>query len=85
MHKLYVVLSVALYLLVSNSVCAQDSWRISANNIQAPNYYGVTSANGMLGIVSSAEPMKVKQVVLSGLYDMTAGGELVIFYRDLIC
>ncbi|MFW9597457.1 MAG: glycoside hydrolase family 65 protein [Paludibacter sp.] len=79
MHKLYVVLSVALYLLVSNSVCAQDSWRISANNIQAPNYYGVTSANGMLGIVSSAEPMKVKQVVLSGLYDMYGRGRVSNF------
>ena len=49
---------------------AQDAaWTIEAKTIDPNNYYGVTVANGMVGIVSSPEPMKVKDVVLNGVYD----------------
>ena len=48
---------------------AQDPWKIAATNINPSNYYGITVANGMLGIVSSPEPFKVKDVVLAGAYD----------------
>lgn len=44
-------------------------WHIHANNIDPTNYYGITVANGMVGLVSSPEPMKVKDVVLNGVYD----------------
>ena len=47
----------------------QDAWHIVANNIDPANYYGITVANGMIGLVSSPEPMKVKDVVLNGAYD----------------
>lgn len=52
-------------------LCAQpeDTWRISANLQPGQSYYGVTVANGMIGLVSSPEPMKVKDVVLNGVYD----------------
>lgn len=59
-----------LFTAVSFVSKAQDGWVINAENIDADNYYGITSANGMLGIVSSPEPMKVKEVILGGVYDM---------------
>ncbi len=46
-----------------------DAWHVVAENIDPANYFGVTVANGMIGLVSSPEPMKVKDVVLNGAYD----------------
>ncbi len=57
------------FCLVSIKIFCQDSWEITATDINPSNYYGVTVANGMVGIVSSAEPLKVKDVVLNGVYD----------------
>lgn len=71
----------ALLLLVANSqpLAAQDPWKISANNIQSSNYYGITAANGMIGIVSAPEPFKVKDVVLAGAYDTYGRGRVSNF------
>ena len=44
-------------------------WHVVASDINPANYFGVTVANGMIGLVSSAEPMHVKDVVLNGAYD----------------
>jgi protein-glucosylgalactosylhydroxylysine glucosidase len=56
---------------------AQDAgWTIEAKTIDPNNYYGVTVANGMVGIVSSSEPMKVKDVVLNGVYDYYQRGRV---------
>jgi trehalose/maltose hydrolase-like predicted phosphorylase len=46
-----------------------SSWLIVGENIDPANYYGITVANGMIGLVSSPEPMRVKDVVLNGAYD----------------
>lgn len=46
-----------------------DPWLIVAENIDPSNYYGITVANGMIGLVSSPEPMKMSTVVLNGAYD----------------
>ncbi len=49
---------------------SQDTpWLVEALKIDPTNYYGVTVANGMIGLVSSAQPMCVKDVVLNGVYD----------------
>ncbi len=58
-----------IFLQVTMVISAQDPWNITATNIDPSNYYGVTIANGMVGIISSAEPLKVKDVVLNGVYD----------------
>jgi len=64
------VLFLGLYLLNSVMLSAQnDEWHINATNIDPSNYYGITVANGMIGLVSSPEPMRVKDVVLNGAYD----------------
>ena len=66
------------FLLFSVEIFSQqtDPWLISATAIDPNNYYGVTVANGMVGLVSSPEPMKVKDVVLNGVYDYYQRGRV---------
>ena len=68
--------------LSMNTTMAQDPWKISANNIDPNNYYGITVANGMIGIVSSPEPFKVKDVVLAGAYDNYGRGRVSNFLKS---
>ncbi|HMT70032.1 MAG TPA: glycoside hydrolase family 65 protein, partial [Saprospiraceae bacterium] len=68
---------IAIFLcIISFAISAQDTWKIKADNIDPKNYYGVTLANGVVGIVSSAEPLKVKDVVLNGAYDYYQRGRV---------
>ena len=60
---------------------AQHPWRVSADSIISQNYYGVSVANGMIGIVSSPEPLKVKNVILAGLYDQYGRGRVSNFIQ----
>ncbi len=64
-------LRTAIVLLFINqfSLIAQSPWEVRATDIDPAHYHGVTVANGMIGIVSSAEPLRVKDVVLNGVYD----------------
>ena len=70
----------------SVTVIAQPSsvnpWKITASNFDPKNYYGITVANGMIGIVSSPEPFKVKDVVLAGAYDQYGRGRVSNFLRS---
>ncbi len=59
-----------------------NPWKISATNINPAQYYGITVANGMIGIVSSPEPFKVKDVVLAGAYDLYGRGRVSNFLRS---
>jgi trehalose/maltose hydrolase-like predicted phosphorylase len=58
-----------------------DTWKIVADKIDPNNYYGETVANGMIGIVSSAEPLKCKTVVLNGAYDQYGRGMVSNFLK----
>lgn len=60
---------------------SDDSWKIVANKIDPSNYYGETAANGMIGIVSSADPLKCKTVVLNGAYDQYGRGMVSNFLK----
>lgn len=77
-------LSFAVVLLSIFSLHAQtiDPWTIKADKIDPTNYYGITVANGMIGIVSSPEPFKVKDVVLAGAYDLYGRGRVSNFLRS---
>lgn len=79
MNKLTIAL--ALILLTFRSK-AQDPWILKADSINPSNYYGETVANGMVGIVSSAEPLKIKDVVLAGAYDLYGRGRVSNFLRS---
>ncbi|MGK2861580.1 MAG: glycoside hydrolase family 65 protein [Chitinophagaceae bacterium] len=61
---------------------AQDPWKIRADIIDPNNYYGITVANGMIGIVSSPEPFKVNEVVLAGAYDLYGRGRVSNFLKS---
>lgn len=65
-----------------SNIIAQDAWKITASNIDPKNYYGVTVANGMIGIVSSAEAFKIKDVVLAGAYDLYGRGRVSNFLKS---
>ena len=71
-------------LLLSADSFAQtiDAWKITADKITPENYFGVTVANGMIGIVSSPEPFKVKDVVLAGAYDLYGRGRVSNFLKS---
>lgn len=62
--------------LASTQNIEESPWHIQAENIDPNNYYGVTIANGMIGIVSSPEPMRVTDVVLNGVYDYYQRGRV---------
>ncbi|MCA6450895.1 MAG: glycoside hydrolase family 65 protein [Chitinophagaceae bacterium] len=66
----------------SHALYAQDPWKITAGKINPSEYYGITVANGMIGIVSSPEPFKVKDVVLAGAYDLYGRGRVSNFLRS---
>src|SRR5271156_5676877 len=79
MRNLYLFL---VFLLCSTIVLAQDKWIIKADKIDPANYYGITVANGMIGIVFSPEPFKVKNVVLAGAYDLYGRGRVSNFLKS---
>lgn len=66
-----------LFIFNSTYILAQETgtgWIIRANKIDPSDYYGITVANGMIGIVSSPQPLTVKTVVLNGAYDLYGRG-----------
>jgi len=80
MKKILFVFTLGCLLYVQQ-LSAQTPWVITADSINSQNYYGVSVANGMIGVVSSAEPLKVKNVVLSGLYDQYGRGRVSNFIQ----
>lgn len=48
---------------------AGDVWSIDAGNIDPKNYYGETLANGMIGIRSTAEPLRTGQILIAGAWE----------------
>jgi protein-glucosylgalactosylhydroxylysine glucosidase len=75
-------LLIVLFCLFASFSFGQDPWKITADSIDPSHYYGVTVANGMIGIVSSPEPFKVKDVVLAGAYDLYGRGRVSNFLRS---
>src|SRR5205085_12677011 len=74
--------TLSFFLFLPLLAISQDPWKISATSINSSNYYGVTVANGMIGVVSSPEPFKVKDVVLAGAYDLYGRGRVSNFLRS---
>jgi protein-glucosylgalactosylhydroxylysine glucosidase len=72
----FVLVSVIFH---SNS---QDPWILKTDTVNPANYYGETVANGMVGIVSSADPLKIKDVVLAGAYDLYGRGRVSNFLKS---
>lgn len=50
--------------------CPDDAvWTITASQLSEGDYYGITSANGQIGIISSREPLQIQKIVIGGLFD----------------
>ncbi len=81
MKRLLAIYTILTFLFFIN-LNAQDPWKISTTTINPANYYGITVANGMIGVVSSPEPFKVKDVVLAGAYDQYGRGRVSNFLRS---
>jgi len=81
MKKLFFTLvwTATIFMLNAQSI---DPWKLEAKNWDSKNYYGITVANGMVGIVSAQEPFKVKDVVLAGAYDLYGRGRVSNFLRS---
>ena len=80
-RKFLVAILCSLFL----NVFSQDKeWTIEATNIDPSEYYGITSANGMVGLVSSMVPMQVKDVVLNGVFDNYQRGRVTYGYSLVI-
>lgn len=60
-----------------------DVWTIVADKINPADYYGETVANGMIGIVSSLNVLRCKDVVLNGAYDQYGRGRVRNFLQNL--
>lgn len=78
----HALVTINLLILLSFFTFSQDPWKLTASSIDPSNYYGITVANGMIGIVSSPEPFKVKDVVLAGAYDLYGRGRVSNFLRS---
>ncbi len=79
----HISLLVCLFFQMSSAQTGSgiNPWVISAVPDPA-NYYGVTVANGMIGIVSSPQPFQVKDVVLAGAYDLYGRGRVSNFLKS---
>ncbi|HVW62865.1 MAG TPA: hypothetical protein VHC48_22595, partial [Puia sp.] len=62
--------------ITRSSLAQSDTWTIHADTIDPAHYAGVTVANGMIGLVSSAEPFRAKDVVLNGAFDLYGRGRV---------
>lgn len=76
------LISLYFTLLLSNMMlCAQqrdidDEWMLVAKDIDPAFYYGITTANGVIGIVSSPQPFNAGEVVLNGAFDTYGRGRV---------
>ena len=77
-----VFLSLAFSVSALSIQAQTDPWVIRAAQINPSEYYGITVANGMIGIVSAPEPFKIKDVVLAGAYDNYGRGRVSNFLRS---
>ena len=71
-----------LFFCLNSYSQSTDAWKIVADKIDPSDYYGETVANGVIGIVSSSEPLKCKTVVLNGAYDQYGRGRVSNFLRS---
>jgi protein-glucosylgalactosylhydroxylysine glucosidase len=83
MHLKTLLFIIAAFLCHSSSRAqSPDTWKINADKINPSDYYGVTVANGMIGIVSSPNVFRCKDVVLNGAYDQYGRGRVSNFLQS---
>lgn len=76
MRRICALILAIHFALPSPARAAEDTWTVQAASIDPARYYGVTLANGMLGLLSSPEPLRTGDVVLNGVYDTYGRGRV---------
>ncbi|MEN9609513.1 MAG: hypothetical protein RLZZ628_327 [Bacteroidota bacterium] len=76
MKKILILIFLCFHIGSVKAQSPDPSWQIDAKNIDPNHYFGVTVANGMIGIVSSPNPLQVKEVVLNGAFDTYGRGRV---------
>lgn len=77
------VLFIIGFIICAALTKAQDSWLITAEQPLKGDYYGITSANGQIGLVSSRNPLQVDKVVVGGLYDIYDAGRVNNYFPNI--
>lgn len=65
-----------LFLFITGYSTQSSGWIKEATNIQKGNYFGVTVANGMVGLVSSYKPLQMEEIILNGVFDYYGRGRV---------
>ncbi len=76
LRAFFVMLTTMHCLSVFSQNLKDSPWHVVATDINPAKYFGVTVANGMVGLVSSPQPMQVQDVVLNGVYDYYQRGRV---------
>ena len=82
MKKIFSFLVVIFSFFFSFCQKSANTWKIVADKINPQDYYGVTVANGVIGIVSSPNVLRCKDVVLNGAYDQYGRGRVSNFLQS---
>lgn len=79
------IISLAVVLLTTASFyCkAQDSWSITAAELDANTYHGATVANGMIGFKSTVHPLQTEHIILAGAYDKARSGGVDVILKGI--
>ena len=80
--KKFLALTATVLCLTFSYSQKTDIWKLTADKINPADYYGVTVANGVIGIVSSPNVLRCKDVVLNGAYDQYGRGRVSNFLQS---
>ncbi len=78
MHKPLITCFLLLsgWMIQAQNPVQTNDWKLPATITPGAPYFGITSANGMVGLVSDAAPLRVKDVVLNGVFDRYGRGRV---------
>lgn len=62
---------------------ARNPWIVTSEQPLQGDYYGITSANGQIGLVSSRNPLQVDKVVVGGLYDLYGSARANTYFPNI--
>ncbi len=82
MNRSSLLIIVLLLNTLFSSSQKSDSWKIVVDKVTPQDYFGVTVANGVIGIVSSPNVFRCKDVVLNGAYDQYGRGRVSNFLQS---
>lgn len=83
MNKLFTSAAVMLISVLAAAQTSPEEWILRAEGFGSEGYYGITCANGTIGLVSSPEPFAIKETVLAGVYDHFGRGRVNNFLPNI--